>query len=103
MIALVQILQIAAGIAWLLPTLMIFPGVVRTWLGTGDQIDAMRGPIFFVGIVQIGFSVRWLLWPHALPAMGKTELSTWAGLYVLSVMCAAGLAVAHRIAERLRK
>lgn len=101
--ALVQVMQILSGLAWLVPTLMIFPGVVRTWLGKGDPIDAMRGPIFFVGVVQIGFSVRWLLWPHALPAMGKTELSTWAGLYVLSVLCAAGLAVAHCIAERLRK
>lgn len=103
MIALVQVLQIAAGIAWLLPTLMIFPGVVRTWFGRGDQIDAMRGPIFFVGVVQIGFSARWLLWPHAIPVMQPAELSTWAGLYVLSFFCAIALAVAHRIAERLRK
>lgn len=100
--ALVQVLQIASGLAWLLPTLAILPGMIRTWRGTADAIDVMRGPIFFVGIVQIGFSVRWAIWPHAIPVMGATELSTWSGLYVLSIMGAVGLVIANRFADRLR-
>jgi hypothetical protein len=100
--SLVQFLQIVSGLAWLLPTLIMAPGIVRVWRGRGDSIDAMRGPVFFIGIVQIGFTIRWLIWPHAIPVMGATELSTWAGLYVLSIMCAVGIACANRFAERLR-
>jgi hypothetical protein len=76
--------------------------MVRTWRGKGDALDAIRGPVFFVGVVQIGFSVRWLIWPHAIPVMTQAELSTWSGLYVLSIMCAVGMIFAHRFAERLR-
>jgi hypothetical protein len=102
MTSLVPFLQLLSGLAWAIPSAMLVPGMYRTLRGTGDPIDAMRGPIFFVGLVQIGFSTRWLVWPHAVPHMEPAELSTWAGLYVLSIMCAIGLAIAHRVAERLR-
>ncbi len=102
MSTLVQLLQLLSGALWIIPAGMLLPGVIRTWRGKADAMDAMRGPIFFVCVVQIGFSVRWAIWPHVIPIMGTAELSTWAGLYVLSGLCAIGLIIANRFAERLR-
>jgi hypothetical protein len=99
----VQLLQAATGLAWLMPAALLLPSVVRTWRGTADAIDAMRGPIIFFSVVQVGFSARWLVWPHALPLMETAELSTWAGLYTLSILCAVGVVVANHYARKLRK
>lgn len=99
---LVQVLQIVAGVTWLMPALIMAPGVWRVWRGRADPIDAFRVPIFTTGLIQVGFSARWLVWPHALPTMGATELTAWAGLYALSAAAAVTLTVAHFFAERLR-
>lgn len=102
MFALIQVLQMTAGMAWLVPAVIMSPGVWRVWRGRADPIDAFRVPIFTAAVVQVGFSARWLIWPHTLPAMGGTELAAWAALYTLSTITAVMLTIAHYFAERLR-
>lgn len=101
-IALVQILQVAAAVAWLIPAVMLLPGIWRVWMRRADPIDALRVPIWLTSLLMIGFSVRWLIWPHALPTMNLTELTAWAALYAGSIIAAVSLALAHVFAERLR-
>lgn len=78
----VTALQILAGLLWLIPAVYLTPRVIRSW-----QAGAYpeRGiPVAFLAWLQIGFTVRWLAWPHALGAMDAPELVTWATLYAFS-------------------
>ena len=36
------------------------------------------------GAVQVGFTVRWYLFYHAVATMGPAERALWAGLYLAS-------------------
>lgn len=95
-------LQLLAGWAWVAPLLLFSPCVFRIWQGRGDALDWLGSPVAFVSAVQVGFALRWLLFPGAISVMGPAELAFWAGLYVLSALCAALFVLAWRVARRLR-
>lgn len=98
----IQTLQALAGLVWLGPLLLFSPCAARIWRGKGDALDWVGSPVAFVASLQFGFFLRWMWYPHVIVFMEKAELILWAGLYVLSALCAASFCLAWRIARRLR-
>lgn len=93
--------QTISGLAWLLPLVLFTPSVWRVWSGKAAAVDVICAPLAFVALLQIGFIVRWLVFPHAIGAMVDGELAMWAGLYFMSALSALGLLLAYRAAARL--
>ncbi len=102
LLAILTGLQIFSGIAWCLPVVTLFPAFLHVWRKSAGMIDIVRLPLLFAAIVQVGFSVRWLIWSHSLPVMDQTELSAWAALYFMNGVAAIAFTVTNRHAERLR-
>lgn len=98
----VMALQLVSGLLWLLPAAALFPALVRTWRKTASALDVLSTPMFFAALNQPGFTLRWWLWPHTLPAMRTDELMFWAGLYVLSSIVAVGVLMATIQSRKLR-
>lgn len=107
MIAL-AVLQAVVGLAWLAVALLFAPSVWRIWKAPmhgpsrPDPLDVLMSPLAFIGALQVGFSIRWLIFPDALGFMRTGELVVWAGLYFLSFLCAAGAVVAWRFIRGLQ-
>lgn len=94
---LVQALQILAGVAWLGPLIAVGPGVWRVMRHPRHAAltDAAYVPTFFIGMVQIGFSLRWLIWHNVIPSMNSGELAAWSTLYLLSSLSAVAVVIQH--------
>ncbi|HET7255620.1 MAG TPA: hypothetical protein VFJ46_17825 [Xanthobacteraceae bacterium] len=103
-----QSLQIASGFAWLLPMALFAPAVWRIWRAPmhgpsrADPIDVLVSPIAFMAALNVGFIIRWVLFPAAIETMGRNELIIWAGLYTLSIAAAVLSVRAWRIARGVR-
>lgn len=95
------VLQLVSGICWLAPVALLARGTWRVFTGHGMAVDAARVPWFFVSLVQVGFTVRWLIWRKAVVIMDQAEMVTWATLYAVSAMCAIGAAILFHRADRL--
>lgn len=100
MYLIIPIVQAIAGALWLVEAAVLLPGSLRVWRGTGDAIDAGRIPLFMLGFILPGFSLRWLIWPHALATMNVAELSFWAALYLAEAGTAVFCIAAHRAFNR---
>lgn len=100
--ALVHWLQIASGVLWLGPLAVYFPSFLRMFRRDRAVLDAVRIPLFANAATQVGFILRWLFWSHSLPLMSATELTFWAGCYVVSALSAALLCRAYFVAGWLR-
>lgn len=85
---LVQILQLASGLLWLLTALYLTPRIGRSWRKEPSRATMLAAPIGFLAWLMFGFCFRWLLWPESLGEMGGAELTTWAALYALSSLLA---------------
>jgi len=96
----VQVLQAVCGVLWAVVALVLALGVLRVMQGRGDALDAGRMPVFIVALTQAGFSGRWLIWPHAMGAMGSAELACWSTLYVISAAAALFCLAGHLPANR---
>lgn len=105
---LVQLLQLLSGLAWLLPMALFAPAVWRIWRAPmrgparPDPLDVLVSPLAFIAALQVGFIIRWMLFPHAIGTMEGTELAVWSGLYTLSIAAAVLSIVAWRIARFAR-
>lgn len=86
---LVPLLQLLSGLAWLVPALYLSPRIARAWRTPAHRADILAAPIGFMAWLQVGFSLRWLAWGHAIDKMRPVELVAWAALYALSVLLAA--------------
>lgn len=95
--ALVHWLQITTLFAWLAPLVLAAPAMARVALRRDNRKDVAKGDAFFMALLQILFSVRWILWPGSLQHMEINQLTFWASAYALST------ALALRIAVRLWK
>lgn len=84
-------LQAIAGAAWLTVVAIMVPGLFRLWRGRAVLRDVRAALIIFIALTQAGFSLRWLLFPRLIPAMGPVELQLWAALYVMSALGAAAI------------
>lgn len=84
MIAIIQAIQLVSGVLWLIPALLLTGRILRSWRAGATRATVLAAPIGFVAWMQVGFVVRWMLWPHALGTMNVLELTAWAALYLLS-------------------
>lgn len=98
---LVQAMQIICGIVWCGPLVQLAPSFIRVFTDRGELIDKLRVPFFLNAVAQVGSSVRWLIWPHAIVTMGSTEQSYWAALYTLSSVVALASMRVHAIGRKL--
>lgn len=90
--AIVHWLQIATLVAWVAPLVMAAPAMKRTFFRRGSDADVDAGDVFFMALLQMFFSVRWLLWPGSLKHMEVNQLTFWATAYALSTVLALHLA-----------
>ncbi len=81
-------LQALAGLAWLAVFIQRLPGVVRLFRPNPSAMDVYGSPLPLVGLVQVGFSIRWWVWGHTIAAMDHLELVFWGGLYLASAVSA---------------
>lgn len=94
--------QLVSAFLWGIPLALFAPSVVRIWRSTADALDIIVSPFAFGAIVQIGFTLRWLIFPKATAHMETNELLMWSGLYTLSGITALGAAFAWRVARGTR-
>lgn len=92
-------LHVLAGIAWLYPLLTRFPSGLRTIRGIGAPGDRKRTAMWFMAFVQVGYVVRWLLYPGAYRTMSLDELAMWGGLHLLSAAACVALMWANGIED----
>lgn len=108
MIAIVKLLQLLSGLAWLVPMILYTPAICRIWRAPmrgpsrPDPLDVLVSPLAFIAALQVGFTIRWMLFPHSISGMQRTELVIWSGLYTLSIAAAVLSIVAWRIARFAR-
>jgi hypothetical protein len=101
-------LQIASGAVWMVVAILFAPAIWRIWKAPmrgpsrPDPLDVLMSPLAFVGLLQVGFSIRWLLFPDAVSGMRTSEIVVWAGLYCLSLLCAVGSVIAWRLTRGLQ-
>jgi hypothetical protein len=93
-------LQIITAVMWLVPVWLTLPAILRTLRGKGSAQDATWGPLFVNGLVQIGFTARWIIWGHALTFMTESEISAWSALYASSCMVAIYASIVFRAVAR---
>lgn len=93
MIAFVHLLQALTLLAWCGPAWLSL-GVMRNIIrGRATRQDVRSSFRLFYAVLQIGFSVRWFLWPSQIGDMGSVELLFWAGLYILSIILAVAITI----------
>ncbi len=98
--ALVGGLQAFAGLAWLILVADFSDTIGRFRRGRRRADDWARLVVLFVGLLQIGFTLRWLmLGRDDLSAMERIDLEVWSLLYFGSGIAAAGLVPAWRLIE----
>ena len=81
-------LQITTLVTWIVPLVMAAPAMSRTFFRRGTKADTAAGDVFFVALLQIFFSARWVLWPGSLKHMEVNQLTFWASAYALSTVLA---------------
>ncbi len=87
----INILRAVSGLLWVLTAIYFLPAVWRiAWLRQ-RYYDPMKAVFVFLACANLGFIMRWYVWPSAQSSMGSEELATWAGMYVLSSLSALGL------------
>lgn len=85
MIELVQALQVVSSLTWLMvATFIVTPFLFKRLRNIRVEWTTNPDLLVMMGLTQAGFSLRWMVWPHALPSMGWDELSAWAILYTVS-------------------
>lgn len=82
--AIVHWLQLAAALGWLPAACYFAPSSLAVLRGRGDMFDRFRAINAFIAFTQIGFTIRWWIFPRAIHAMGGAESAAWSMLYVLS-------------------
>ena len=85
-VALVQHLQLVAGLTWFGFVFNNAPSVLRVLRRQRRPGDAFLAATWFQACVQAGFTVRWLLNKTSIAAMPATVLKPWAALYALSAL-----------------
>lgn len=91
-VELAQIAQALSATCWSLPIVLFSGSFARVVRGQGTTTDAFRTVHCFIAATQIGFVLRWYLYPHAVPLMRGDELSLWIVLYLTSSIEALALA-----------
>lgn len=102
MTALVHALQWLTAVVWLVPVVLLSRKFYRVVVGKARGRDVLRLPMFCIAGLQVGFSSRWIAWPHAMPVMSNAELTFWALLYSMSIITALWVVRVHFIVAKLK-
>jgi hypothetical protein len=81
-------LQVISALVWSVPVLWFARSFVRLFFHRAYSRDCERVTWFFMGLLQVGFALRWLVFHESIPAMRISEVMVWSGLYALSVALA---------------
>ena len=93
---LIHLLQLASGLLWGAIAIWLSTAFVRLFARRGYRYDLFRSCLFFMGVLQAGFTVRWRMYPHSIAHMPADELVMWQGLYLLSCVLALWVAYVAR-------
>lgn len=103
MTAIIPLAQIIAGVCWLVASAYFSPSVWRLLISLkSTPRDLFGGVLFFIGLTQAGFTLRWLVWSHSIPSMSTTELSWWLAIYVSSAVEAIVMVIGTIVFRRWR-
>ena len=94
--AIFRTFQMISAAAWLWCLFRTAPAMVRVMRRHSIGDDSVRMILWFIAADQIGFCLRWFVFPRALDVMAPDELAWWSGLYALSIICATGASLAMR-------
>ena len=90
--ALVSASQILSAMAWLFVTYHYAPSFVRVMRGAPMPWDGAGCWAVAAGLVQTGFTLRWVAMPNTKVAeMEPTSLVVWIALYFMNAMVAIGI------------
>lgn len=93
--AVIDGLQLLSGAVWLSVFVSRFPAVLRILHDREPSYNDFFASILVGnGAVQLGFVLRWWLYPNAKAVMQPGELTLWGCLYLVSTMLAAA---SHRL------
>ena len=87
-------LQLACLVVWLGPVLDKAPSFWRVLINTTEKWekwDPAWAAFWLLALTQVGFSVRWLIFPHDLGPQDVAELEFWAICYLSSACTAIGM------------
>lgn len=82
--------HILHGLAWLGVAIIMSGSIPRTLKGQARWADGTWGIAWFLALVQLGYTVRWLIGMAPDHAPG-TDAATAAGLLTFSALAAIGL------------
>ena len=80
----IPIIQGYAAGSWLLVALYLMPSLWRVIRNTATPGDVFGALWVAIAVIQIGFSVRWHVFPSVIQFMGDAEKISWMSLYVSS-------------------
>lgn len=99
---LIPVVQGFAAGAWTLVIVYFWHDVVLLLRRKATPMSVFCALWAATGVVQVGFTVRWYLFRHAVAVMGDAELTLWACLYVFSGAIACQLLVYAALYYRRR-
>jgi hypothetical protein len=92
LVTFVNATQLLSALAWLMVSIDYAPNVIRLIRHEGLAWDAAGAWAFALGLVQTGFTLRWLaLAGSAYTVMASGTLIVWATLYLANATCALGI------------
>ena len=98
-----HIVQLIAGFAWGLVAVALFPQFWRALTkSNATVVDILAGQMFFNGVVQACYTLRWIIFPNAITTMGGLELLYWGGLYATSTLVAGVVLWGHFVIGKAR-
>jgi phosphatidylserine synthase len=82
-----HLVQGIAGLMWLAVAALFFTRVrLAARVRAPTPLNFAIGALFFNGLVQVCFTLRWVIFPHAIETMPWVEIVAWGGLYATSIL-----------------
>lgn len=99
----VRWLQTICLITWTYPVLNQSCSVWRLAIGKPERWDAAWAAFWLLALTQVGFSARWLIYPHRLTMADANELQFWALCYLSSALTGIGMVWTQGLRAGLKK
>jgi hypothetical protein len=92
LVTFVNATQLFSALTWVMVSLDYWDSFRRVITGHGRSWDAAGAWAFALGLVQTGFTIRWLaLGGGVIMVMPTSTLLVWAVLYLANAACALGI------------
>jgi hypothetical protein len=101
-VVLTHVVQAIAGLMWLTVAGFFFTRVrLAARVRAPTPLNFAIVALFFNGLVQVCFTLRWIIFPHAIETMPWVEIVAWGGLYATSILDAClALCVEYLLREK---